>query len=134
MLCFWFSAFCVFPSTIHTLLLKTLHKKITLTFQHILRGRWHYLFWDKDSNERPKNIYEIFLFKSPKLIIYFGIQQFYFGRKQKYLWKSFYTMKIGLLINKCMAFMDLFSSWSAVSPKCCLLMVIEAFIILCVQS
>ena len=33
-----------------------------------------------------------------------------------------------------MAFMDLFSSWSAVSPKYCLLMVIEAFIILCVTD
>ena len=39
-----------------------------------------YLFLGKDSNEKTKNIY-------------IWIQQFYFGRKQKYLWKCFYTIK-----------------------------------------
>ena len=32
---FWFSAFCVFPSAIHTLLLETLRRKITLKILHI---------------------------------------------------------------------------------------------------
>ena len=31
--------------------------------------------------------------KFPKKNIYTWIQQFYFGRKQKYLWKRFYTIK-----------------------------------------
>ena len=35
----------------------------------------------------------IFLRKFPKKIIHFWIQQFYFGRKQKYLWKHCYTVK-----------------------------------------
>ena len=29
----------------------------------------------------------------PKIIIHIWIQQFYFGRKQKYLWKHFYNIK-----------------------------------------
>ena len=33
-------------------------------------------------------MFGIFLHKFPKII-----QQFYFGRKQKYLWKRFYTVK-----------------------------------------
>ena len=43
------------------------------------QGGKHYLFWGKGSNEKTKNIY--------------GIQQVYFGRKQKYLWKHSYTLK-----------------------------------------
>ena len=37
-------------------------------------------------------------------------------------------------LKSAMAFMDLLSSWGAVSPKYCLLMEIEAFIILIVQQ
>ena len=47
----------------------------------------------KDSNEKKQNIYGFFLRKFPKIIIYIWIQQFYFGRKQKYLWKHFDTSK-----------------------------------------
>ena len=51
------------------------------------------MFWDKDSNEKTKNIYGIFLCKFLKKYIYFWIQKFYFWRKQKYLWKRFYNIK-----------------------------------------
>ena len=44
--------------------------------------------------KKPKNIYGIFLRQFPNIIIiYIWIQQFYFGRKQKYLRICFYTMK-----------------------------------------
>ena len=56
-------------------------------------GGWHYLFWDKDSNEKTKNVFGIFLRKFPKIIIYIWFQQLYFGSKRKYLWKNFYTIK-----------------------------------------
>ena len=49
--------------------------------------------WDKDSKEKNKNIYGTFLCKFSKIITYIWIQQFHFGRKQKYLWKLFYTVK-----------------------------------------
>ena len=51
------------------------------------------MFWDKDSNEKNKNIYGIFLRKLKNAIIYIWIQQFYLRRKQKYLWRHFYAMK-----------------------------------------
>ena len=51
------------------------------------------MFWGKNSNEKTKNSNGIFLRKFPKINIYIWIQQFYFGRKQKYLWKRFYTIK-----------------------------------------
>ena len=47
----------------------------------------------KDSNEKNKNIFGVFLRKFPKITIYIWIQQFLFGRDQKYLWKRFYTVK-----------------------------------------
>ena len=38
--------------------------------------------------KKPKYIYGIFLRQFPNIIIiYIWIQQFYFGRKEKYLWK-----------------------------------------------
>ena len=43
--------------------------------------------------KKNKNIFELFLLKFPKITIYIWIQQFYFGRKQIYLWKHFYTIK-----------------------------------------
>ena len=43
--------------------------------------------------KKNKNIYAIFLRKFMKIIIHIWIQQFYFGRKRKYLWKRFYTIK-----------------------------------------
>ena len=51
------------------------------------------MFWDKDSNDETNNTYGIFLRKFPKIIIYIWIQQSYFGRKQKYIWKRFYTVE-----------------------------------------
>ena len=41
-------------------------------------------------------MFEIFLCKFPKIIIYIWIQQLYFGKNQKYLWKRFYTVKNAL--------------------------------------
>ena len=35
----------------------------------------------------------MFLRKFPKIIILIWIQQFYFGKNQKYFWKLFYTLK-----------------------------------------
>ena len=98
---FWFSTFCVFPSEIHTLLLETLRRKIPWKILHIFLcnsltekriGAWHHLFWGKDINEK-NNIFGIFLLMFPKKNIYFWIQQFHFGRKQKDLWKRCYTVK-----------------------------------------
>ena len=47
----------------------------------------------EDSNEKNKNVYGIFLHMFLKNDIYIWIQQINFGRKQKYLWKRFYTLK-----------------------------------------
>ena len=41
--------------------------------------------------KKNKNIFGIFLWKCPKIIILIWIQQF--GRKQKYLWKHIYSVK-----------------------------------------
>ena len=43
--------------------------------------------------KKPKIFMEFFYVSFRKKNIYFWIQQFYFGRKQKYLWKRFYTIK-----------------------------------------
>ena len=69
------------------------------------------IFWGKDSNEKTKNIYEIFLCKFPKIIIYIWIQQFYFGEKQKYLWKLFYTMKKQLKNRDTIIFKKVYMNW-----------------------
>ena len=53
---------------------------------------WFHRF-DQFTNEKNENIYGIFLCEVPKMIICIWIQQSYFGRKQKYLWKHFYTVK-----------------------------------------
>ena len=47
----------------------------------------------QDTNSILKNINGIFLHKFPKKYIHNWIEQFHFGRKQKYLWKHFYTVK-----------------------------------------
>ena len=46
---------------------------------------WYYLFWGNDSNEKTKIFIE-FLYVSLDSTIFFG-------RKQKYLWKHFYSIK-----------------------------------------
>ena len=61
-----------------------------------IENKEFYVFWGKDSNEKTKNIFGIFLRKFPKIIIEIWIQQFNFGRNQKYLWKCFYTVKKSL--------------------------------------
>ena len=43
--------------------------------------------------KKQQHIFGIFLHKFPKKNIHIWIQQFYFGRKQEYLWKRFYTVK-----------------------------------------
>ena len=40
------------------------------------QGGWHYLFWGKDSNEKKKNIYGIFLCKFPKKQSILGFSNF----------------------------------------------------------
>ena len=77
---------------------------------------------DKDSNEKNKNIYGTFLRKFPKIIILIWIQQFHFGRKQKYLWKHFYTEKKPL---KYRAFITFINKKAACSQNILFLFSIE---------
>ena len=43
--------------------------------------------------KQQQHIFGIFLHKFPKKNILIWIQQFYFGRKQEYLWKRLYRQK-----------------------------------------
>ena len=70
---------------------------------------------------------KIFYGKFPKIIFKIWIQQFYFGRKQKYLWKCFYTIKKPLK-NRAIE-----ANWDFLSSDCSNLNLMRWWILLIVS-